>query len=160
MTEWKDINAGNEFDTLMEMLRHTKEVFARLEAIASDLRRRGILHDLTKFDELEFTTFCSTREKFKKADYGSEEYAECTRLAKPAVDHHYKNNRHHTGYHEKGILGMNLLDILEMVADWKAASKRSPNLTFKDSLPKAFEKYKIPEAIQEVILNTIDYLGW
>ena len=151
---------NTDFEVLTDIIHHISEVSENLLAMKSDLERRAIVHDRSKLEALEFDSFVKTRPQFKKVDYGTKEYQECVNLIKPAIDHHYKNNRHHTAFHKNGFADMNLLDILEMLADWKAASRRSPNLTFKDSLPRAFNKYKIPENMQRHILNTLQYLKW
>jgi len=151
---------NTELEVLTDTLRHISEVAENLAVMRSDLEQRGIKHDRSKLEEFEFDAFVKTRPKFKKANYGSPEYQECFDIIKPAIERHYCNNRHHTGFHEGGFADMNLLDILEMLADWKAASRRSPNLSFKDSLPKAFERYHIPENMQKHIIATLDYLGW
>ncbi len=149
-----------EFEVLTDTLMHISEVAENLAEMRADLEKRGIAHDRSKLTEEEFDAFVSTRPDFKKANYGSPEYKACTERIKPAIKHHYSVNRHHTGNHRNGFNGMNLLDILEMLADWKAASRRSPDLSFKDSLPKAFERYKIPENMQKHIVATLKYLGW
>ena len=149
-----------EFEVLTDILRHISEVAENLEDIIHDLRKRGISHDRTKLEELEFDSFVKTQPKFKKVNYGSKEYQECVEAIKPAIEHHYQSNRHHTGFHKNGFADMNLLDILEMLADWKAASRRNPDLSFKESLPKAFEKYNIPENMQKHIIATLEYLRW
>jgi hypothetical protein len=151
---------NNSFEVLTDTIRHISEVQENLQKIINELSIRGIAHDRTKFKPIEFDAFVSTRPKFKKANYGTPEYQECIELIKPSIEHHYKNNRHHTAFHNNGIKDMTLLDILEMLADWKAASRRSPNLTFKDSLPTAFKKYKIKEELQNLILNTLTELNW
>ena len=145
---------------LTDTIMHISEVQENLFQIANDLQRRGIAHDRSKFLPEEFDAFVETRPKFEKANYGSKEYQECTEAIKPAVDHHYHSNRHHTGYFKNGFVDMNLLDIIEMICDWKAASRRSPNLSFRDSLPIAFKKYKIPENMQKHIISTLEYLNW
>jgi len=149
-----------ETDTLIEIIRHISDVQANISEFNSDLTKRGILHDRTKLDEFEFTSFVKTRPKFKQAEYGSKLYSECMEEIKPAIEHHYKNNRHHTAYHGKGFGDMNLLDILEMLAGWKAANERNKKLSFKDSLSIAYEKYKIPINMQKHIDSTLKYLGW
>jgi len=151
---------NTEFEVLTDTIMHISEVAENLAEIRADLEKRGIAHDRSKFQELEFDAFVKTRPKFKTVNYGSPEYQECIDMIKPAVDHHYSVNRHHTGYFENGFEDMNLLDILEMLADWKAASRRSPDLSFEDFLPKAFKKYKIPENMQRCIINTLKYLHW
>jgi hypothetical protein len=149
-----------EFDFLCDTMLHVSEVQENLEQISSELRKRAFAHDRTKFQALEFDSFVSTREDFKKANYGTPEYQKCCDIVQPALDNHYSNNRHHTGYHKNGIYDMNLIDILEMLADWKAASRRSPTQTFKESLPKCYKKYNINETLQKIIETTLKDLGW
>lgn len=149
-----------KFDFLNDTILHVSEVQENLEIIASELRKRGFAHDRTKFQELEFDGFVSTREKFKKANYGSPEYQECIELTKPAVDHHYKNNRHHTGFHKEGINDMSLIDIIEMIADWKAAARRSPDKKLEDTLDYAIKKYKIEPQLAKILINTLTTLKW
>ena len=149
-----------EFEVLTDTLMHISEVAENLAVIRADLERRGISHDRSKLLAAEFDAFVSTRPKFKKVNYGTPEYQECVDAIKSAVDHHHANNRHHTSFHKNGFADMNLLDILEMIADWKAASRRSPDLSFLASLPRAFENYNIPDNMQKHIIATIKYLGW
>ena len=115
---------------------------------------------ISKLQQLEFDAFVSTREKFKKANYGSPEYQECIELIKPAVEHHHKNNRHHTSFHEHGINDMTLIDVIEMLADWRAAARRSPDKKLIDTLEYAKKKYKIDEQLFKVIQNTLIQLKW
>ena len=148
------------FDFLCDTILHVTEVQENLEVISSDLRRRGFAHDRTKFQEMEFDAFVSTRDKFKKANYGSREYKECTDVIKPAIVHHYENNRHHTGFHKNGINDMNLMDLCEMIADWKAAERRSPDKKLGDTLEYAFRKYEINDQLGKIIINTLKSLNW
>ena len=148
------------FEVLMDTIMHVKEVQNNLRDMIGNLEKRGIIHDLSKFQEPEFSVFCSTRPEFVKVNYGTPEYKAVCEKAKKGVDHHYENNRHHTAFHENGIKDMNLLDVLEMLADWKAANRRSPDLNFKDSLPRCFEKYKMDKTLQNLIINTINHLNW
>jgi len=149
-----------EFEVLLDVIRHVSEVQENMEDIAHDLKMRSISHDRSKFDDPEFSTFVRTRPEFRVANYGTPEYEAVVEKAREGVDHHYANNRHHTAYHPNGVKDMNLLDLLEMLADWKAASRRSPDLTFMDSLPRAFKKYEMDETIQTLMRNTIEYLSW
>jgi len=149
-----------ELEVLCDTILHIGEVQEALEVIAGELRQRGLAHDRTKLQELEFDTFVETRPKFRKANYGTPEYQECVELARPAVDHHYQNNRHHTGFHENGVNDMNLIDVIEMVCDWKAAARRSPDKTLEDTLEYAFKKYQIGEQLAGIIKQTLRALGW
>ena len=120
-----------DLEVLTDTIRHISEVSENLAQIRHDLERRGLTHDRSKLESFEFDAFVSTRPLFRKANYGTKEYQECTEAIKPAIDHHYANNRHHTAFHPNGFADMNLLDILEMLAD-----------------------------MQQHILNTLQYLGW
>jgi hypothetical protein len=151
---------NNEFDFLCETILHISEVKENLETISSDLLKRGHAHDRTKLQEPEFSAFVSTREKFKKANYGSKEYQECCDVIKSVVDHHYANNRHHTGFYKDGVTDMTLMDIMEMIADWKAAERRSPDSTLNDTLELTFKKHAIEGQLQKIITNTLGYLRW
>lgn len=148
------------FEVLTDLLMHISEIQEGLAQMRHELELRGIAHDRTKLLPVEFNAFVKTRPKFKKANYGSREYQECVEMIKPSIEHHYKHNRHHTAFHKNGFADMNLLDILEMLADWRAASRRSPDLSLKDSLPIAYKKYNIPTNMQRHIEATLKYLGW
>ena len=150
----------NEFDFLCDTILHVSEVQENLERFAGELKQRGFAHDRTKFQELEFDAFVSTRDKFKKANYGSKEYQDCIDTIKPAVDHHYENNRHHTGFHKNGINDMTLVDIIEMICDWQAAARRSPDKDLKDTIEYAMKKYKIDPQLDAIIRNTLLAFKW
>ena len=80
---------------------------------------------------------------------------------KPALVHHNENNTHHPEHWEDGIIGMNLIDLIEMLADWKAATLRMKN---KGNIRKSLEinkkRFKIPEPLYQVLKNTINEMGW
>jgi len=147
-------------DVLCDTLLHISEVKAGLEKICSELKLRGLIHDSTKLQEPEFSSFVSTRPRFKQVNYGTPEYQKLTDEIKPAIDHHYENNRHHTVFFKNGINDMNLIDILEMISDWKAAERRSPDKKLIDTLGYAYKKYGISEQLAEIITNTLHYLNW
>ena len=128
--------------------------------VRANLEQRGISHDRSKFLADEFDAFVQTRPRFRSANYGSPEYRACVDEIRPAIERHYARNRHHPDYYSQGVAGMSLIDLLEMLADWKAASDRNPNLTFADSLPKAYEKHGISEPMQRHIEQTLQELGW
>jgi len=153
----------NEFDYLCDVILHVSEISENLETIASELRKRGMSHDRTKFQQLEFDTFVSTREEFKQTSYGTPEYKAVCAKAQPAMDHHYSNNRHHTAYHENAVNDMNLIDIIELVCDWRAANRRNADqCTMLESVKRGLsnEKYQISEQLAKIIINTFKDLGW
>lgn len=148
-------------DFFTDVIMHIGEVQENLEEISSNIKRRGLAHDRSKLDSLEFDIFTSTRTKFKEASYGTPSYQECVDLAKPAVDHHHKNNSHHTDFWQDGINDMSLMDIIEMISDWKAANRRSADQkSFCNTLEFAFKKAKVDPQLQKIIMNTLQELSW
>ena len=152
---------NTEFEVLTDTLRHSSEVAENLEEMASLLRRRGIAHDRSKLTAFEFDAFVSTRPKFKLANWNTPEYKECTDAIRPAINAHYAANSHHVEHYANGVNDMTLMDICEMLADWQAAGRRSPNgKSLPETLDAAFEKYGIDSQLGAIIKNTISILGW
>lgn len=53
---------------------------------------------------------------------------------------------------------MNLVDILEMLADWRAATERNQNGNIRKSIEINAEKYGISPQLRRILENTVrDY---
>jgi len=98
--------------------------------------------------------------KLRALTYGSEEYKACLQKMGPALKHHYEVNSHHPEHYENGVQGMSLLDILEMLADWKAASMRHNDGSFAESLKINRERFNISPELFTIIKKTVEELGW
>lgn len=106
-------------------LRHVETVRNFLNAVIRDLLNRQERHDQSKFQDPEVQAYEFMTERLRGLTYGSDEYRACLREMKPAIDHHYAANpSHHPEAHPHGIHDMNLIDLVEMLCDWKAASLR------------------------------------
>lgn len=92
--------------------------------------------------------------------YGSNEYKETLREFKPAIEHHQKNNRHHPEFYEDGICGMSLVDIVEMLCDWKAASQRHDDGDILKSIAINADRFGMDGQIVSILQNTVEELGW
>ena len=66
-------------------------------------------------------TFDEYTPKLKHSTYGTDEYKGFLAGMGAGLEHHYAHNRHHPEHHAGGVHGMNLVDLIEMLADWKAA---------------------------------------
>jgi hypothetical protein len=55
---------------------------------------------------------------------------------------------------------MSLLDLIEMVADWKAASERTKQGSIAQSLAHNKERFGIDDQLASIIENTVRELGW
>lgn len=61
---------------------------------------------------------------------------------------------------ESRVNRMSLLDVLEMLADWKAAGMRHADGDFSKSLEINQARFKISDQLQNVLINTAQELGW
>jgi Family of unknown function (DUF5662) len=95
--------------------------------------------------------------ELQKHAYGSNGYKEAVKKLGPAWKHHCQVNDHHPEYFASGINQMNLVQIIEMVCDWLAASKRSKT-DIATSLEINKKRFGIDDQLFEVIKNTIEYL--
>lgn len=91
---------------------HINLVRVLLRIAATELLKRGEVHDLSKFSPEEVEVFTEYTSKLKGTTYGSDEYKQFLAEMKPALDHHYKYSRHHPEHFSDGISGMNLIDLL------------------------------------------------
>ena len=73
----------------------------------------------------------------------------------PALDHHYRENNHHPEYYEDGIKGMSLVDLIEMVCDWMAATKRVQNGDIYTSLEINKKRFGIDDQLAKILENTV-----
>lgn len=144
-------------DSRKATLKHIHLVHNLLTEVAQELDRRGLCHDQSKLESPEKEVFDEFVPKLEKVEYGSEEYYELISQMKPAVMHHNINNRHHPEFHDNGIQGMTIVDLIEMLCDWKAATMRSePHGNVHKSLDIAFERQRIPQPLYRILKNTLE----
>ena len=108
----------------LHIVRHIFRVREYLSQFQKMLHKRGLEHDLSKLDKEEMPYFEKYAPFLKSCKYGSEEYKKFLQELSPALERHYKNNRHHPEHFENGLAGMNLLDLCEIFCDWIAAGEQ------------------------------------
>ena len=145
--------------TNAETMRHILTVRTLLGECASTLITRGTEHDRSKLADPEAVMFNEFTRKLAKSEYGSDEYKGFLKEMGPALEHHYAHNRHHPEHFgDEGIGGMNLIDLLEMLCDWKAATLRHETGDIVESLKKNTGRFNIPEPLVRLLANTIPVL--
>ena len=112
------------YDSTDDTLKHISEVRILLAQVIVELQNRITTHDKSKLEAPEKEIFDRVTPKLRTLTYGSPEYHASLEEMGPALDHHYSVNSHHPEHHEDGIHGMSLVDLIEMLADWKAATLR------------------------------------
>lgn len=137
-----------------ETMRHIERVRNILNSFISDLLERGELHDQSKLESPEVELFTEVTPKLATLTYGSPEYKEQLKFLGPALEHHYARNRHHPEHHKNGVEDMNLLDLVEMFADWKAASERHNDGNILKSIEKNADRFRMSPQLVKIFENT------
>lgn len=148
-----------EEEVIEQTKEHIENVGSTISVVKRKLGQRQRFHDATKIKSPEIEYFTKFTPKLKDATYGSEEYKGFLAGMKPALDHHYANNRHHPEHFDNGINGMNLVDIVEMMCDWKASSARHADGNIRKSLEINRGRFNIDAQLYQILLNTIEYLN-
>lgn len=139
----------------LEVIKHVHKVRANLYRIIQELDSRARLHDQSKLDSPEKELFGEFTPELEKVEYGTAEYNALLEKVRPAIDHHYANNRHHPQYHANGINDMDLIDLMEMLMDWLAATERNKNGNIRKSIEINAKRYEISEQLAGILTNTI-----
>ena len=148
------------YDSTDDTLKHISEVRILLAQVIVELQNRITTHDKSKLEAPEKEIFDRVTPKLRTLTYGSPEYHASLEEMGPALDHHYSVNSHHPEHHEDGIHGMSLVDLIEMLADWKAATLRHDDGDLKRSIDINAERFGYGEEIHTLLLTTACDLGW
>ena len=148
-----------EKDCIKETMKHIMLVRRYITYVTDELEVRSIEHDKLKMENPELEIFKEYTPKLKKSTYGSEEYKGFLKEMNVALKHHYENYRHHPEHFKKGINDMNLIDIIEMICDWKAASQRHDDGDIMKSVEINQNRFKYDDQLKQILINTVDYLN-
>lgn len=138
------------FDTM----RHIERVRNLLSLFVADLLRRAEEHDQSKLESPEVEMFTEFTPKLAASTYGSQEYESFREAMGDALNHHYANNPHHPEHHKNGVDDMTLLDVIEMLADWKAASERHNDGNILKSVEKNTGRFNLSPQLVRILENT------
>ena len=141
-----------------ETLEHIHKVREYLYFIVEELKKRGLEHDRLKMESPEVEIFTEFTPKLANTTYGSAEYKGFLKEMNKALKHHYENYRHHPEHFANGINDMNLIDIIEMICDWKAASLRHNDGDIRKSIEINAERFGYGEQLKQILLNTAELL--
>jgi len=150
-----------EYDSKGDTLEHIQKVASLLLDVTHRLMSRAKFHDASKLEEPEKPYFDKWTPKLSGVTYGSDEYREMLAAMKPAIDHHQATNRHHPEcYGPENVSGMDLIDIVEMICDWKAATERHNDGDIRRSLEINTERFNLSPSVTRLLENTINSMGW
>lgn len=145
----QDKSKQNEINTLW----HIKRVANLLMDFSQRLLARAKVHDDSKLESPEKEDFAEVPD-LSKMTYGSEEYNQSLQKLKKALSHHYQNNSHHPEHYDNGVNGMDLLDLVEMLLDWKAASERHSDGDILKSIEINRDRFGLDDQTTDILRNT------
>lgn len=147
------------YDSAPATYEHIAQVRGLVMGAAFELLQRGHEHDASKLREPEKSAFDVITPRLHGVTYGSEEYRATMAEFRPALDHHVLASPHHPEHFgEAGIHGMSLIDLLEMLCDWIAASRRHADGDVRKSIAINAERFGYGEEVAGFLLRTIDDL--
>jgi hypothetical protein len=147
------------YDSRADTYEHISKVQQYMLVAVKSLLNRALVHDASKLTDPEKAAWDEASPKLGKVTYGSDEYREELRRIKPIVQHHYRENSHHPEHYPDGVRGMSLLDVLEMLCDWKAASQRTKNGDIMSSIDYNQKRFGFSDDLANILRNTAVELG-
>lgn len=149
------------YDSANDTLTHIRRVGLHLSEFAALLVNRAASHDHSKLLPPEKAAFDVATPKLRGLTYGSAEYKASLSEIREAVDHHQSVNRHHPEFFGKqGVNGMTLVDLVELLSDWFAASSRHNDGDIRKSIDINRERFGLSDQLATILHNTVTQMGW
>lgn len=148
------------FDSRADTLLHSQRVGALMIQLITEALERSTCHDRSKIEPPEVEVFDEFTPKLAMSTYGSDEYRGFLKAMEEGLQHHYNSNRHHPEHFKNGVNDMTLVDLIEMLADWKAATERHANGSLTSSLEVQRERFDLSDQLLAVLRNTAEHFGW
>jgi hypothetical protein len=146
------------YDSRPDTLQHIEQVRYFMVRVITDLMSRAVRHDASKLKSPEKEVFDEFTPKLRTSTYGSEEYEGFRKAMGEALRHHYAHNDHHPEHNQRGIQGMSLVQLLEMLCDWKAAALRHANGDIRRSIEQNQQRFGYSDELKTILLNTLPLL--
>lgn len=141
-----------------ETMKHMEKVRNNINKIVIGLLNRAEKHDQTKIQSPEMEVFAEHTANLAALTYGSPEYDAQKLKLQGALTHHYANNRHHPEHFKNGIEEMNLMDLIEMFCDWKAATERHTDGNLRKSIEHNGKRFEMSPQLIRIFENSVDLL--
>jgi len=146
-------------DERFKTIRHIETVRNHLNTCVRELLDRAEQHDQSKLQSPEREMFDEYTPLLRNSSYGSDEYKGFLKGMSKALSHHYENNRHHPEHFANGIKDMNLIDIIEMLCDWKSSTLRHSDGDIFKSIQINQERFGYSDEMAQLLRNTAKWLN-
>ncbi len=147
-------------DIMRDTVSHVRRVGNLMLEAISNLQKKAINHDQSKFSVEEFDLFAQETPNLKSLTYGSQEYKEALARLGPALKNHYVMNDHHPEHYALGIHEMDLMNLIELLSDWKAASERHNDGNLSRSILHNAKRFSYDHKFAVLLARTAKNLGW
>lgn len=147
-----------DYDSTKDTLEHIRTVNRVMSKMVMEILSRMQNHDATKLRSPEKEIFDVYTPKLKDSTYGSDEYKVFLKEMKVALDNHYALNSHHPEHYTDSIDGMDLIDLIEMLCDWKAATERHADGSIDKSIIINKDRFGMSEQLVKIFQNTVKRL--
>lgn len=148
------------YDSTGDTLKHSLRVGALMGQLIKELVDRSVQHDLSKTEPPEREVFDRVTPRLRGLTYGTDEYKAALADMGEGLAHHYAVNRHHPEHYVSGVNNMTLVDLIEVLADWKAATERHATGSLAQSLTVQQERFGLSDQLVSILRNTAAYYGW
>ncbi len=148
----------SDYDSAKDTQDHIEKVRWNIWEFTEELDKRARTHDASKLQSPEKEVFDEVTPLLRGLTYGRPEYHANTAKLGEALKHHYANNSHHPEYHENGIAGMTLCDLVEMFCDWKAATERHADGNLERSIEINRERFGMSDQLAAIFQNTREWI--
>jgi hypothetical protein len=156
------VTPAQEIDSRVPTLFHSLRVGHFMTHVIKELVDRSVVHDFSKTQPPEVDGFDRATAQLSSMAYGSPEYDRSRAELMPTLEHHYAKNRHHPEFFgDRGINGMTLADLVEMLADWRASTERMGGTgDLRESIRLNAKRFGIEPQLAEILVNTAEHFGW
>ncbi len=143
-----------EIKTIELTIAHKESIARYMAKFSAELAYRAAIHDNSKFQKDELEGYSECADEFNTHPFDSAAERLLREKLTKVMSLHRTRNRHHPEYFENGIDDMNLIDLIEMISDWKSASERAPGDSVRKGLPIMKDKYNISPQLLKILENT------
>lgn len=143
---------GNSVNNTM---MHKTIVKNSIKRIIKELTIRAGQHDNSKLCDPEKSVYDEYSDQLHQVKYGSKEYEAIRQKMESAIEHHFEVNRHHPEHFPGGIKEMNLVDIIEMLCDWKARADHDSETDIIAGIEINQQKFGFSDDLKQIFINTV-----
>ena len=154
-----EIKLPTNYDSSVDTMSHILRVSTILMTFVEKIINRSNTHDRTKLQSPEKEFYDIHTPILNQLVYNSDEYKKNLENLKEPLSHHYSKNKHHPEHYENGINDMTLIDLLELLADWIAASERHSTGDILKSIESNQQRFGIDPQLTKILINTIKELS-